>query len=83
MADSKFSSMAAMMGQKSGSTGVPTQGFNASNILGTPVPQVGDNKGRPNYAAAVGNSINNYHVVFIVIALIGIGYLLYHFNFEK
>ena len=82
MANSPYSSMAAMMGQQSGSAGVPTQGFNANNILGTPSPMVGDNKARTNYASAIGGT-NNLHVALIVVGVIGAGYLLFHFNFEK
>ena len=78
-----MSSMAAMMGNQSSAASVPTQSFNASNILGTPVPVVGDNKGRTNYTGSVGQNIPKSQVVIVAVALIGIGYLVYHFNFEK
>jgi hypothetical protein len=81
--NNRFSSMAAMMGKAPGAAPVPTQNFNASNILGTPVPQVGDNKGRPNYASAVGTNVNQLHIVFVAIGIAATGYLLYHFTFEK
>ena len=78
-----YSSMAAMMGQSSSPAPVPTQGFAASNIIGTPVPMVGDNKARPNYVGNVGQSLHSMHIIGIAVAVIGGGYLLYHFNFEK
>lgn len=62
---------------------VPTQTFSAANILGTAIPQVGDAKGRPNYAAATGGGVDSRHVIIVVVLLIGAGYLLYHLNFEK
>lgn len=84
MADARFSSMAAMMaGSTPGSASVPTQSFAAQNILGTPSPLVGDAQARPNYAATVGQNVNPTHVVVVVVVLIGLGYLVYHLNFEK
>lgn len=82
--NSSYTTMASMMGQgKSGATAsIPTQTFNASNILGTPVPQVGDNRARPNYAAGVGGA-NPTHVVITAVAIFVIGYLAWHINFEK
>ncbi len=77
-----YSTMASMMGSQGGTAGVPTQSFNAANFIGTPVPQVGDNAGRPGYAQSVGGT-NPVHTVVVVIVVIGIGYLLYHMNFEK
>lgn len=78
-----YGSVLGMMSNSStGTAPVPTQTYNAANILGTAVPQVGDNKARPNYSAGVG-SISSKHVVFVVIALIAVGYLAYHINFEK
>ena len=84
MAGGAYTTMASMMGQgRSGATAsVPTQTFNAANILGTPVPQVGDNTARPNYAAAIGGT-DPKHVVIVAVILIGIGYLAFHLNFEK
>jgi hypothetical protein len=78
-----YSSMAAMMGQTSSPAPVPTQGFAASNIIGTPVPVVGDNKGRPNYAGQVGKDMNSLHIIGVAVVLIGLGYVVYHYNFEK
>lgn len=80
---SNNATMAAMMGQRSSPAPVPTQGFSASNIIGTPVPQVGDNKARPNYVGQVGQNVNSYHIIGIAVLLIGAGYIIYHFNFEK
>jgi hypothetical protein len=77
------SSMAAMMGQTTSPAAVPTQGFSAANILGTAVPQVGDQKGRPNYVGNVGGAIHQYHVIGWAVALIALGFLLHYFNFEK
>lgn len=81
--NSNFSSMSAMMISPAQSAPIPTQTFNAANLIGTPVPQVGDNAGRPAYASSVGNNVNPHHVVFVVIALFAIGYVLYHINFEE
>lgn len=77
--------MVAMMsgGTPASTAPIPTQTFAAQNIIGTPVPMIGDAGGRPNYAATVGKTISPNHVVFTVVGLIGIGYILYHFNFEK
>jgi hypothetical protein len=79
-----YQTMASMMGQgTNGATAsVPTQTFNAANILGTPVPQVGDNKARPNYGAAIGGTPPK-HIVIAAIVVFTIGYVLYHINFEK
>lgn len=78
-----YTSMRDMMGQTSTTAQVPTQAFAASNIVGTPVPQVGDNRARPNYIGNVGQNLNTIHVIGIAIAIIVIGYVVYHFNFEK
>lgn len=83
MADSRFSSMAAMMGGTGGAAPVPTQNFNASNILGTPAPVVGNVKGQTNYNGSVGQQIPKIQIVLVAVAFIGVGYLVYHFNFEK
>lgn len=79
-----YTSVLSMMrgNSQNGTAPVPSQSYNASNILGTAVPQVGDNKGRPNYASGVGGT-STKQIVLVVIALIGAGYLLYHLNFEK
>ncbi len=83
MASQNYGSVLSMMGgNKGGTAPVPTQSFGAQNIFGTAVPQVGDNKARPNYAAGVGG-VSSKQVVLVVIALIGVGYLFYHLNFEK
>ena len=78
-----YTSMAQMMGQTSSPAPVPTQGFAASNILGTPIPAIGDYRGHPNYKGNVGNNASQLQVVGVAVAFIGIGYLIYHFNFEK
>lgn len=78
-----YGSMASMMGANAPTAGVPTQTFNAANILGTPVPAVGDNKARPNYASRVGQGVTNTHVILVAVAIFAVGYLVYHFNFEK
>lgn len=82
--NNSYTTMASMMGQgKSGATAsIPTQTFNASNILGTPVPIVGDNAARPNYASAVGGT-NPTHIVIVAVAIFAIGYIAFHINFEK
>jgi hypothetical protein len=71
-----------MRGNQSGAAPVPTQSFDAANILGTAVPQVGDNKARPPYGMGVGTT-SVKQVIIVVLALIAIGYLAYHINFEK
>lgn len=77
-----YNSMAAMMGGGKATAPVPTQSFGASNIIGTPIPQVGDNKGSQNYSGVVG-AVRQNHIVMVALAVIIGGYLLYHFNFEK
>ena len=81
----QYTTMASMMGQgTSGATAsIPTQTFNAANILGTPVPMVGDNRARPNYASAVGGAANPTHVVIAAVAIFALAYLAFHINFEK
>jgi hypothetical protein len=72
-----------MQGGKSAAMApIPTQTFAAQNILGTAVPQVGDNKGRPNYAAAAGG-MSTKTVVIVAVGFMAVGYLFYHLNFEK
>lgn len=77
-----YQTMLGMMGRTDSQGTVPTQTFNAANFIGTPVPQVGDSAARPPYAGAVGG-IDANHVVLTAVAVFAIGYLLYHFNFEK
>lgn len=78
-----YSSVLGMMGGKQGGVApVPTQSYNAANILGTAVPQVGDNKARPNYAAGA-TGASNKQIVIVVVVLVALGYLFYHLNFEK
>lgn len=78
----QFTTMASMMGSNAATAEIPTQTFNAANIIGTPVPVVGDNKGRPNYASKVGTGVTNTHVILVAVGLFAVGYLVYHFNFE-
>jgi hypothetical protein len=78
-----YTTMASMMGGNAATAGVPTQTFNASNILGTPVPAVGDNKARPDYASRVGSGVTNTHVILVAVGIFAIGYLVFHFSFEK
>ncbi len=83
MATQNYGSVLSMMGGNRGGTApIPTQSFNAANVLGTAVPVVGDNKARPNYAAGVGGA-SNKQIVIVVVVLVGLGYLFYHLNFEK
>jgi hypothetical protein len=79
---SDFSSMGSMMGSNAATAKVPTQTFNGANILGTPIPAVGDQKARPDYASRVGQGVTNTQVVLVAVALFAIGYLVFHFNFE-
>jgi len=74
--------LSMMQGNQQASAGVPTQTFNASNILGTAVPKVGDSTPRPDYSKAVGN-MGSKQIIMVVLVIFGVGYLLYHFNFEK
>lgn len=85
MADSRFQSMASMMGAQTATAQVPTQSFSAANILGTPTPTVGNSNGTAigNYAGSVGQNIPKMQIALIAVGLIGVGYLAYHFNFEK
>ena len=69
-------------GNPSGAAPVPTISYDAANILGTAVPQVGDNKARPPYGLGVGTT-SVKQVIIVVLAFIAIGYLAYHINFEK
>lgn len=71
-----------MQGNQNATAGVPTQTFNASNILGTAVPQVGNATPRPDYQKGV-NNLGSKQVVLVVLIIFAAGYLLYHFNFEK
>jgi hypothetical protein len=80
MAD--FTSMAGMMGRNAGTAEVPTQTFNSANILGTPIPAIGDQKANPDYASRVGRGVTNQQVVIVAVALFAVGYLVFHFNFE-
>jgi hypothetical protein len=79
---SNYSSMTGMMGSNAAVAGVPTQTFNGANILGTPVPAVGDQKAKPDYASRVGQGVTNTQVVLVAVAFFAIGYLIFHFNFE-
>lgn len=85
MADARFSSMSAMMqaSRQPASAPIPTTTFAAQNIIGTPIPQVGDAQARPNYGGVVGQQVNHKHVVLVVIAVIVLGYGAYHYTFEK
>ena len=71
-----------MKGNQQASAGIPTQTFNASNILGTAVPQVGNATPRPDYKQGVGN-LGSKQIIMVILVIFGAGYLLYHFNFEK
>lgn len=85
MTGQSFSSMAAMMVRPDATAPIPTQTYSAANIIGTPVPQVGDNKARPVYSSAVGaaGAVNHTQIVLVVVGLFALGYVLYHINFEK
>lgn len=77
-----YTSMASMRGANKGTADVPTQTFNSANILGTPIPAIGDQKANPNYASRVGSGVTNTQVVLVAVALFAVGYLVFHFNFE-
>lgn len=85
MAGQNFSSMAAMMIQPSATAPIPTQTFSAANVIGTPVPIVGDNAGRPPYASSVGaaGAVNPKAIVLVSLGLFALGYVLFHLNFER
>lgn len=73
-----------MLGMTSAKSSVPQQTFKASGILGTPVPQVGDGKGNPNYGSAVGQSgLSDYKIAAIAGVLIVAGYGLFHFYVKE
>lgn len=78
-----YTTIASMRGTASGQGTIPTQTFNATNIIGTPVPTVGDSRGVQSFAGSVGQVVDPKHVVVVAVAVIAGGYLLYHFNFEK
>lgn len=77
-----YTTMAGMRGDNPAAAKVPTQTFNSANILGTPVPAVGDQKANPDYASRVGRGVTNQQVVLVAVALFAVGYLAFHFNFE-
>ena len=62
-----YSSMLGMMGRPAGTAEVPTQTFNGSNILGTPIPAVGDQKANPDYGSRVGRGVTNTQVVLVAV----------------
>lgn len=67
-----------------GTAGVPTQTFAASNIAGTTLPKVGNAQGAAGYSnAGAMAGVSSIHVALFVVAIIGVGYLLHHFNFEE
>lgn len=74
--------LSMMQGNQAATAQTPTQTFNASNILGTAVPQVGNSTPRPDYAKGIGN-MGSKQIIMVVLVIFGVGYLLYHFNFEK
>jgi len=78
----QYTSVVGMMSKSSnGQAPIPTQSYDAANMFGTAVPKVGDSKGRPDYTMGNGGT-SPIQVVFVVVTLIGVGYLLYHLNFE-
>ena len=77
-----YTSMQQMMVTPAKTAPIPTQTYNAANIIGTPVPMVGDNKGRPPYEGNLGGVVPS-HVVLVAIGLFAIGYILFHVNFER
>jgi hypothetical protein len=81
MNTNQYGTMVSMMGGGKGQAPIPTQTFNAANILGTPLPSVGDAKGIPLIAAHTG-TISPRTTVMVAIALFAVGYLAFHFNFE-
>lgn len=83
MRDMTIASM--MAGKASSGTGpIPTQTFYGANIAGTTVPKVGNAQ-----SAATGSNAGAFagvtplSVATIVVAFIGIGYLLHHLAFEE
>jgi hypothetical protein len=80
-----YPSMASMMNGNAAVAPVPTQTFNGANILGTPIPQVGTPTGATsNYAGSVGTAQTSpVQIVIVAVALIVLGYVVYHINFEK
>lgn len=71
-----------MQGNQTSYAPVPTQSYNAANILGTAVPTVGNQGPKPDYVSGVAGK-GGKQVVLVALILFGVGYLLYHFNFEK
>lgn len=77
-----YGTMSSMMGgSSSGVAPIPTQTFNSANILGTPLPMVGDNKGILPSGMIQGQ--NNKQLILVALAVIAIGYFAFHINFEK
>ncbi len=79
---SNNSSMLGMMGRTASTAPVPTQTFGAANIVGTAVPQVGNQAARPNYAPNVGGDQNAMFIIGIAIGLILLGFLLHWWHWE-
>ncbi len=77
--------IAQMMNAKTQDRGpVPQQAFYGSNIAGTPVPKVGaaqSTQGASNAGQFAG--VKPMTLAIIVVAIIGVGYVLHHVTFEE
>lgn len=73
-----------LSGKASGTGPVPTQTFYASNVAGTTVPKVGAAQVAAGTSqTAIGAGINPMQLALIIVAIIGIGYLMHHLSFEE
>lgn len=61
---------------------VPTQTYSAANLIGTPVPQIGQVGVTPTISNTVGASKKS-HIAITVALLVVVGYMLHHLFFEK
>lgn len=73
-----------LAGRATGTGPVPTQTFYASNVAGTTVPRVGAAQVAAGTSqAAIGAGVNPMQLALIIVAIIGIGYLMHHLTFEE
>jgi hypothetical protein len=72
-------------GRANNGTGpIPTQTFRASDIAGTVVPRVGSAQSTSGTSlSGQFATVQPMHIVIIILLIIGVGYLLHHFNFEE
>lgn len=74
-----------LTGRANNGTGpIPTVTFRAQDIAGGPLPKVGSAQSTSGTSlSGQFATVKPTHIVIIVLAIIAIGYLLHHFNFEE